>query len=117
MAVIPTVPGPFSDGTPFPEHDYLAILCRSGVLCGFLSIRLTALTSGQGVLRRGSTREVIRWRISLDPSTPWDEGYQSVEEATNELANEAFTYAGEQYAVQWVDETLAHWISAAVLSD
>lgn len=117
MVVIPAAHGPFSDGTPLAEHDYVAILCRSEVLVGFLSIRLTTLTSGQGLLRRGSTREVVRWRISLDPSIPWDEGYQSVEEARNELANEAFTYAGVQYAVQWADETLTQWISACVLSD
>lgn len=117
MVVIPAAHGPFSDCTPLPEHDYVALLCRSGVVSGFLSIRLTTLTSGQGVLRRGSAREVIRWRISLDPSTPWDEGYQSVEEATGELVNEAFTYAGVQYAVQWADETLTQWISACVLSD
>lgn len=117
MVVIPATQGPFSDGPPLPEHDYVALLCRSETLIGFLSIRLTTLTSGQGVMRRPSTREVVRWRISLDPNSPWDEGYQSVEEARDELANQAFTYVGVQYAVQWADETLTQWINACVLAD
>lgn len=117
MVVISATDGPFSSGSPLTEHDYVAMLCQSEALIGFLSIRLTTLTGGQGVLRRGSTREVVRWRISLDPNAPWDEGYQSVEEARAELSNRAFTYAGVRYAVQWADETLTQWISVCVLSD
>lgn len=117
MVVVPTIHGPFSDGRLLAERDYAAVLCQSNSLVGFLSIRVTTMTSGQGVLRQGTTTEVVRWRISLDPNTPWDEGYQSMDEARAELMHDAFRYAGVDYAVHWADETLTKWISACVLSD
>lgn len=117
MVVILQAQGPFSRGSLIAESDYPAWLCRSGRLAGFLSIRLTTVTVGRGLLRRGATRDVIRWRASFDPRSPWDEGYQTVDEAREELAAGVFRYTGVDYSVNWADDVVGPWILSCVLGD
>lgn len=117
MVVSSAAPGPFDRGEPEPEGDYVACLLVQERLSGFLSLRRTTLRTRTKLWDPETSQDVIRWRVSLSPREPWDEGYQNIEEAQQEAALGEFTYRGTTYEVRWVGVDVADWVVELVLSD
>lgn len=106
---------PFNDDLPPLEVDFAAELFTGPDLAGFLAVRRTTVVYGRA--RRAHSREMLRWRVALDPSEPWDEGYQDLEDAKMELSEGRFLYAGNIYVVRWAKADLAHWILELILAN